>query len=943
MASATEAPGGVPNEHPWLTEVALAGTLDGLSGGSASQYILDALGPAQRELGDRPYVIDLNPFACPSRYRIDAGAFPERRALPDVAAFSGLPDYSYSLYDWINMGAECPIRGASKDGCHDFKRWLGAGLNASHFGRRAASTYVHLHRVALRLGSRASALRSVTRADGRKLADLYPDVVVEAEIEALYFEAIAQHFLQDRWASGHMWERWGGHDVSDGSALESRAFLGLLAGLVHGIQAVTGRPTLMSAPIVARDRVIHAKWASGAAGDAFGHPAVGDFELGTLLGQRLSRDGYEGDFDGRRQKDVLLGCSQTGWTEVVRAFGANPDGSHGALGLRLRMDAGGMDPVTCTSAFATNRSLHDAWSGVADGEASIVDLTFAKLAMATIPGLASYLSVGESPEGVLHANATRKELLLFLAKLRLLAATKPNGTDVSDLRDGLGELRMLYPRSERASGFAAPDYLEPVPELEGLRLVGWEGGESGEDAGLPRCSHGFDGGSVPGRDLATLYGFFNRSHADYWCRASEVLESLRGKRGVERRVCTYLATRLFREAGRREGSLRAEIRGGVSLCEFFGESHRSPAVLPAGYVGTPGRYDSDGVLETVGNWCDRIPILDSVRDDVVGVMPSGAGVLWLAGEDLGGAKASLRLTRIADGSQREVAGVPFGARALLVQVDAATAADAPYFVDVMVDDVGSGRVSDQRRSVGRFLIRAFGEEVGKGGSEGRRDNAPGASVPPPPTTSSTFGGVDATTTLSSEGVAPPPSTSTSTVAEGSTTTTTVADSAVDHGKDTTLDGHPYPADAHPVVSEPSAIIAAIERFQFGRATVPAEGLVAVRTAAKELATKSVDDTVTVAVVGYCDTIGDEWANVQLGCRRANRVAVAIREALKNESPSPLRRVSIVEDSVGRSEAKWEATDARREKDRRVEMRRTRRAIEVCRPGGPLPCRCERSN
>ena len=82
----------------------------------------------------------------------------EQRLLPAVPRWSGLPDFSYSIEDWINKNAFCPSRPAhagGDDACYVYAPgWLG-NFNSSHFGSQAAKNYQVLHAIALTLARRA--------------------------------------------------------------------------------------------------------------------------------------------------------------------------------------------------------------------------------------------------------------------------------------------------------------------------------------------------------------------------------------------------------------------------------------------------------------------------------------------------------------------------------------------------------------------------------------------------------------------------------------------------------------------------------------------------------------------------------------------------------------------------------------------------------------------
>ncbi|MBL6929698.1 MAG: hypothetical protein ISR44_11045, partial [Rhodospirillales bacterium] len=142
----------------------------------------------------------------------------EERSFPAPPHFAGIPDFSYTIYDWVSKNVLCPplpVGAPYRRRCHSYAHWHGAALNASHFGTQAGDMYVHIHRVALNLAGRARDMRQrLERSDAPGDLTAHRDFVREAELMALAYEGYAQHFLQDRWSMGHMWERWnaGGYD-----------------------------------------------------------------------------------------------------------------------------------------------------------------------------------------------------------------------------------------------------------------------------------------------------------------------------------------------------------------------------------------------------------------------------------------------------------------------------------------------------------------------------------------------------------------------------------------------------------------------------------------------------------------------------------------------------------------------------------------------------------
>jgi len=136
-----------------------------------------------------------------------------------------MPDSSLAVWDWAASNEICPLDGldwgfprSSGDpgnlACHDYRKTIGP-LNATHFLPLSKSVYTYYHSLALTRMTECSAM-SVSIADYYDVSGSWAPVwstrdteVHECEREALVYEMFAQHFLQDAWATGHMWHRWG--------------------------------------------------------------------------------------------------------------------------------------------------------------------------------------------------------------------------------------------------------------------------------------------------------------------------------------------------------------------------------------------------------------------------------------------------------------------------------------------------------------------------------------------------------------------------------------------------------------------------------------------------------------------------------------------------------------------------------------------------------------
>lgn len=515
----------------------------------------------------------------------------EERRIPAPAHFTELPDYSYAIHDWLNKNETCPALPSRDPKCHVFATgWLGA-LNAPHFGTQAERMYKRHHGIALDLAARAEYLRGQLTDTERRA---YEDVLKEAELEALVYEGYAQHFLQDRWAMGHMWERWNGGDFAQASSTNVWVNLGIgaIAGLIHGAEAVIndrGRDgpvplrgvinsaDPMSSPIVADGASQPMRWRHTARAGDVTYPGVGDERFNDMQTGNVGA-GY-GDVTGdvpldvAYQFDSMMACSKAGWAEVIRTFGEN-DGGYGSQQVRLAADAPGFEigeQLDCWDMWATNESLY---LGLVDGDIPIRSLGALTLAL---PDIA----------------VDRANLVRFAWNLWRRARSEPNGTDMA--RGGIG----TFQGAKHGGQYRLPDYVEP-PDLNALP-------ETAEN----------------GVDKQTIMGVFNRAHADHWCgRIEEIVTELRGSDVPrEQEVCQYVAdlayngTELsYQGVQRRERQWQGQtIR---SLCAVHGfneenDGDTNPFHLDQGYVnyeppaGPEPRYTS----VPVKNWCNKLPVI----------------------------------------------------------------------------------------------------------------------------------------------------------------------------------------------------------------------------------------------------------------------------------------------------------------------------------------------
>lgn len=679
-------------EHSTLADLALTelGVVDlfGVQGSAdvtvvdlnASFFRYDELASTEREGDDR-------------RTRV------EERLIPQPARFAGLPDYSYGPADWLNKNETCPIGGPPgyTRYCHDFMGWLGS-LNSVHFGSQATRMYARYHTLALDHAERARVMRSRMSPEER-LA--HADALKEAEHQALVYEGYAQHFLQDRWAIGHMWERWDGPDrtqIDDRSMLMSLA-IGGVAGFIHGSESQTGSADAMSSPLPGQDAARPMEFRHVSRPDLPAVPAVGDERLADM-GRGAFGKGYGGPdqpLDVGVQRREMLTCSKAGWAEVIRALGPGDSGGYGSVGARLAADAPEFRVLweeTCWDMWATNRSVYIGFT-VEDaiGRASLAALAELRVA----PDL-TRRGIGESLENIAFRGSDLTALGWRMWRRALL---DPNGTDLA--RGGIGVLW----NAQTGDKADLPIYAEPL-----------------DPDALPDQSIG-------GVDRQTLYGAFSRAHSDHWGgdAAREMLDRLRRSDrdrmwDQRQQTCQFVADMAWqgthpsysgRMARRRTAAGKpvrslAHIRTGPR--EADSDDPADPFYIDQGYV---SRTESRDPAPTFGskaaaNWCARVPVVRLSRDEalrnqnVIQVLSADAERVELIGRDFGTRKG--RVLIYQDGRGKRTRGRIVDWEDNRIQIyfrRGELKPDRDYVVEIRTDD--------GRRSVGLFILRIRPDEV----------------------------------------------------------------------------------------------------------------------------------------------------------------------------------------------------------------------------------------
>ncbi|MBK8254315.1 MAG: hypothetical protein IPK82_16810 [Polyangiaceae bacterium] len=325
--------------------------------------------------------IDLVSPASPTRGVFRAYAFDE---------LAQLPDFSYALWDWARGNETCPLiqlSGSFGDPhtCHLFESHMGA-TNSNHFPPQSDNWFTHYHSLAV---GRAQACRDLRnqiwnlapaaeqQARDARFATFYK----ACEIEALTYEAVAQHYLQDSWSAGHMWQRWGstyldhfpvvdavGTDPEDltWNALDDSIqrllvaeIVAVSAGTIHGSD-----PPLFEEGVTSHDALCYPDDDVQALDGANLIHVVGDLHMHDVVGAPPAHsDISSGIFlydvsQLQSQAQKLLGCSAGAIGQVYTTLTDDATFGSPVLGPKTG-DPPMFNATACQAPRVTNRAMHE--------------------------------------------------------------------------------------------------------------------------------------------------------------------------------------------------------------------------------------------------------------------------------------------------------------------------------------------------------------------------------------------------------------------------------------------------------------------------------------------------------------------------------------------------------------------------------------------------------
>lgn len=494
-----------------------------------------------------------------------------------INGFAGLPDHSFSLWDWAAGNEHCPehtILGTAMDPsldvtqtCHRFDTHLGF-LNSTHFVPQSQETYNWYHNLAIDRAKQCKNLAINFKASPSfALSDMYGrmrQMVQECEREAMIIESIAQHFLQDAWAMGHMWERWGyptfyGFPGSTRKEQqEYAALVAMTAGSIHGFDAATLILDIVqvnNGDQMSFGRDTEVLFVEPGGGPPF-YFGVGDLYVDTLLSE---------EYDEQRNK--LLLCSEAGIVQVYDETDQWSGERVGPKDIRDPVTTNEVDPASdyCFGQRATNSAIASGWGFHIDNPI-LRGLGLAPVRIAS-PKSVSSLVLRKVPELVsipddLRARY-RSEMVFLASRIALMGKEKPGGTNlaqkdlITSRGSGKGGTFLGVPLNGSATAETPPaTYADPS--------LPWPNS-------LESPAHI----QTPERNARWIARLFNQAHVADWCTDAEAAPStLKGRVAAAPAAETPAACAACVEMASRQ----VRLQGKESICEAATDSFLATSI-----------------------------------------------------------------------------------------------------------------------------------------------------------------------------------------------------------------------------------------------------------------------------------------------------------------------------------------------------------------------------
>ncbi len=360
-----------------------------------------------------------------------------------------LPDFSFALWDWGRGNEDCPLAPLPQphdqaQECHQFSSHMGA-TNSNHFPPQSDTWFDYYHDLAMSRAAECTATRkaiwNAAPATGQAGRDArFAPNFRACEVEALAYEAVAQHFLQDSWSAGHMWQRWGTTNLdfvpdllaqgSSGAAgvwnnkdtrmrkLMIAEIVAVSAGTIHGSDPVLWEKT--GGYLTLRDELCYPDADVTAVDNGNVSNFVGDLHLHDVIGGPPTHAAISnkplpygaGALGSQSQR--LMGCAKG---SVAAVYAALSDPAFGAPVLGAAPAPGQpFDPNDCRAPAVTNLAFSKG-----------IDQTDLQPAYGEWQAVLSS-DIPDSVEGL-----ARNDYGRLRHAAQVLAKTTPTGTEMSKL------------------------------------------------------------------------------------------------------------------------------------------------------------------------------------------------------------------------------------------------------------------------------------------------------------------------------------------------------------------------------------------------------------------------------------------------------------------------------------------------------------------------------
>lgn len=559
-------------------------------------------------------------------------------SVPELAQ---LPDSANSVADWVHGDESCPLDQPTSQGsitdpfpveqrirrCHDFASMMGA-VNANHFGPLNRSYWDYYHTLALRQAKQCMDLADGIGAQLERQGALHVDSprqvdhsalnteIHECERVTLIWEAVAQHYLEDTWSTGHMFRRWGytnPYQFPDQLSLDTPQLLASLSptdrmarklyianavamysGSIHGAKAVLAEifqanpkrifDDPLSSPTYSVDSLLlPVQWRDQ---DSINGPfqGAGDLFLDDILAGAVPSAPNTSGWGLQEQRHRLLGCAVSSVREVYQNL---PQWS-GSLGAIDQTVGDPIDPHTdrCWLHWATNASMAASQSVTFQMDLGTNNLFYVPLS-ATIPAW-TFNSI------------ILRQVASTIPYFGPDATATDEGTSLTnkiaaDLTADTTAVGLLYEQNRKANAIGTESAQQQKVSVLGVSPNDSPNSSTVSGAALVYYADQFDEAMTPGNTFdSAIQDMFPRAFARHTCEqgpsasalASRCVAFNAGGEGdpTACTLCRTIVRNWVQDCPSTEGDPNELVSFGPSPCDALGIT---PQLRPAA-LGSPG-------------------------------------------------------------------------------------------------------------------------------------------------------------------------------------------------------------------------------------------------------------------------------------------------------------------------------------------------------------------